>query len=58
MATEAGGRGLGTEPGGRGAPLFQSVTDADYVRMRDALNEGRDAMLAHPRVDMPRDSAG
>jgi len=52
LAKEAGGRGLGTETGGKGAPLFTGTHDADYAAMLAAIREGREKMLAHPRVDM------
>ena len=52
LAKEAGGRGLGTEAGGKGAPLFTGTHDPDYVAMLAAIGEGREKMLAHPRVDM------
>lgn len=52
LAKEAGGWGLGTEPDGGGAPLFDTKQDPDYLRMLGALEEGCVGMLAHPRVDM------
>ncbi|HUT14307.1 MAG TPA: hypothetical protein VMY42_27725 [Thermoguttaceae bacterium] len=45
------GRGLGTEKGGSGPPLFQDATDPDYVTMLETVEEGRRKMLEHPRVD-------
>ncbi|KPK43685.1 MAG: hypothetical protein AMK72_13005 [Planctomycetes bacterium SM23_25] len=54
LAKEAGGRGLGTEKGGKGAPLFPDTHHADYAAMLNAIREGRQKMLAHPRVDMPQ----
>ena len=52
LAKGAGGRGLGTEEGGKGPPLFVDQHDSDYLAMLKALEEGRRKMLAHPRVDM------
>jgi len=52
LAREAGGRGLGTMPGGRGTPLFADTTDPDYLAMLGAIREGRLRMLACPRVDI------
>ena len=52
LAKPAGGRGLGTETGGKGAPLFTGTRDPDYAAMLGAIREGRKKMLAHPRVDM------
>ena len=52
LSKEAGGWGLGTENGGEGTPLFDTTEDPDYMRMLKALQQGRDAMMAHPRVDM------
>jgi len=52
LAGDAGGRGLGTEPGGLGPPLFADTADPDYLAMLRSIREGRRKMLAHPRVDM------
>ncbi|MBN2474619.1 MAG: hypothetical protein JXB62_08420 [Pirellulales bacterium] len=52
LAKAAGGRGLGTEEGGQGRPLFQDPGDPDYATMLEAIREGRRKMLATPRVDM------
>ena len=56
LAKKAGGRGLGIEKGGKGAPLFNETRDPDYAAMLAAICEGRRKMLAHPRVDMPPES--
>lgn len=56
LAKKAGGRGHGTEKGGKGAPLFNDTRDPDYAAMLAAIREGRRKMLAHPRVDMPPQS--
>jgi len=53
LAKEAGGRGIGTKKGGKGEPIFKDKTDPDYINMLNAMKEGRQYMLAHPRVDMP-----
>ena len=53
LAKKAGGRGQGTEKGGKGKPLFGDTKDPDYLNMLGAIKEGRRKMLAHPRVDMP-----
>jgi len=53
LAKDAGGRGLGTEKGGKGPPLFKDTKDPDYTTMLRAIEEGRQKMLAHPRADMP-----
>ncbi len=52
LAKAAGGRGLGTEQGGKGPPLFDRALDPDYRTVLAAIEEGRREMLAHPRVDM------
>jgi len=52
LAKEAGGRGIGTETGGKGPPLFADTGNPDYVAMLDAIRLGHQAMRAHPRVDM------
>ncbi len=52
LAKSAGGRGLGTEPQGKGTPLFSTIEDADYRTMLQAVRQGRQKMLDHPRVDM------
>jgi len=49
----AGGRGCGTEEGGRGEPIFKDTSDPDYVALLAAIREGRESMLARPRADMP-----
>ncbi len=55
LAKRSGGRGLGTARNGEGRPLFEDTRDPDYVMMLEAIREGRQKMLAHPRVDMPGD---
>jgi len=52
LSKEAGGRNLGTEKGGKGPPLFDNTEDPDYKTMLAAIKQGRNKMLAHPRVDM------
>ena len=52
LAEPSGGRGLGTEKEGRGAPIFLDTEDPDYRAMLAAIRQGREKMLAHPRVDM------
>ena len=52
LGKEAGGRGLGTQPGGKGPPLLADTRDPDYLTMLEAVEEGRRKMLAHPRVDV------
>jgi mono/diheme cytochrome c family protein len=52
LAKPSGGRGLGTEDGGKGPPLWKDTGNADYLTMLRAIREGRQKMLAHPRVDM------
>ncbi len=53
LSKEAGGRGLGTEKGGKGQPLFVDTSAPDYQTMLGAVREGRRKMLARPRADMP-----
>ena len=52
LVKESGGRGLGTEKGGAGEPLFKTTNDGDYRKMLEAIQRGREGMLALPRVDM------
>ena len=51
LAKPAGGRGLGTETDGKGPPLFDGINDPDYKTMLEAIQQGRQQMLEHPRVD-------
>jgi len=52
LSKDGGGRGLGTEKDGPAKPLFQNTDDPDYATMLAAIKEGRQKMLAAPRVDM------
>jgi hypothetical protein len=52
LSKKAGGRGLPTERFDGETPLFTDKSDTDYVTMLEAIREGRQQMLARPRVDM------
>ena len=51
LAKDAGGRGLGTEKGGKGPPLFKDTKEPDFVKLFNAIKEGHQKMILHPRVD-------
>ncbi len=53
LAREAGGLGRTGERGGVRAPVFGDTADPVYKALLQALEQGRDALLARPRMDMP-----
>jgi len=53
LAKAAGGLGLCHPKGKQKAPVFPTTSDPDYVAMLKAIEAGRDAVQANPRVDMP-----
>jgi len=53
LAKDAGGLDLCRPKGKKTPPVFAANTDADYAALLAAVQAGRDAMLARPRVDMP-----
>jgi len=53
LAKGAGGLGLCRPEGAEPPPVFADKTDPDYAALLEAIEQGRQAMLANPRVDMP-----
>jgi len=53
LAKAAGGLGLCHPKGKQTAPIFSAASDPDYIAMLRAIEAGRDAVQANPRVDMP-----
>ena len=53
LGADAGGMALKGQTEDKVAPLFADTTDETYQAMLKALEGGRDALAARPRVDMP-----
>lgn len=52
LSKEAGGMGLAKESHGRKPPLFRDTKDATYQAMLKAIEKGKQALDAKPRIDM------
>jgi hypothetical protein len=53
LSKAAGGLGVETLKDGRRPPVFQDVNDPVYRTMLQAIEKGREALEARPRMDMP-----
>ncbi len=53
LAGRAGGLALCRDHDNKPAAVFASATDADYVAMLQAIEEGAKLLHDHPRMDMP-----
>ncbi len=53
LSKEAGGYGLTKTKDGKKPPVFAGTDDAVYQALLKAIEGGRDALYARPRVDMP-----
>ena len=53
LAKTAGGFGLDKPQKGKPPPLFASTDDPVYRALLAAIEQGRRALLANPRIDMP-----
>ena len=60
LSKDSGGRGIATVKNAERSPaasqeelLFSDKNDSDYLKMFNAIEEGRRIMLAHPEADMP-----
>jgi hypothetical protein len=53
LSKEAGGYGLDKSKDGKKPPVFVGTDDATYQALLKAIEGGRDALYARPRVDMP-----
>jgi cytochrome c553 len=53
LARAAGGLGIATPDDGRQPPVFRDTNDPVYQAMLQALEKGKAALQARPRMDMP-----
>jgi mono/diheme cytochrome c family protein len=53
LSADAGGMGIVKEETGKQSPVFESTDDEMYQAMLVAIQEGKKALDAKPRVDMP-----
>ena len=53
LAKEAGGMGLTKEKNGKAPPVFKDTADPVYAAMLKAIEAGKAALDAKPRMDMP-----
>ena len=53
LATEAGGLGIRKTKHGRMPPCFEDTSDPVYRALLAAIEKGKQALAARPRVDMP-----
>jgi mono/diheme cytochrome c family protein len=53
LSREAGGLGLTAPDEGRQPPLFRDTNDPVYQALLHAIEKGKDALDARPRMDMP-----
>ncbi|MHC4500161.1 MAG: hypothetical protein ACYS21_13715, partial [Planctomycetota bacterium] len=53
LAEEAGGMGLAKDKDGQKPPVFETTDDLTYQAILKAIQAGKQALYAKPRMDMP-----
>jgi len=53
LSEQAGGFGLTKKKHNQSPPLFEDRNDPVYLAMLEAIRQGKEALDAKPRVDMP-----
>jgi hypothetical protein len=53
LSKAAGGMGITAQKDGRAPPIFSDTNDPTYQAMLRAINKGKAALDARPRMDMP-----